>query len=427
MTDDVAALVLRDNYFQTQALSVTHRLGSRLLDQEARFIRFLEKSGRLNRAIEFLPSDEEIAERSARGVALTNPERAVLLAYCKMWLFDEIMASDLPEDPWIVTALAALLPGATARALRRLHPAPSAAARDRRHARPQAAWSTASARPSCTACPTSPARGPRRSCGPTSRRARSWATSRSGSRSRRSTTACPTRCSPSCWSRRAGSRPARPPGSCARAGSPSRWRPCSAASRRRSRRCARPQVEAKAYAARPWRLDRRGRARAPGPSHRQQRRPGRRARHQRGRRGRAARRGGGRRGAPGRRRPASASCACASSSRRCRRKATGRPSPRRRSATTWRSSSARSRSPCCRPGEGGALELICWRGGRRATPKRSSARARQLAELADSIRCRRPRDAVGRAARAAQPGVAGAWRVHGPGVGHGVQVFVRKT
>ena len=111
MTDDVAALVLRDNYFQTQALSVTGRLGPRLLDQEARFIRFLEKAGRLNRAIEFLPTDDEIAERKARGLALTHPERAVLLAYSKMWLFDEIMASDLPEDPWIGTALARYFPG----------------------------------------------------------------------------------------------------------------------------------------------------------------------------------------------------------------------------------------------------------------------------------------------------------------------------
>jgi len=105
MTDEVAALVLRDNYFQTQALSVTGRLGVALLDEEARFIRFLEKAGRLNRAIEFLPSDEEIVERKARGVGLTTPERAVLLAYCKMWLFDEIVASELPEDAWISTAL----------------------------------------------------------------------------------------------------------------------------------------------------------------------------------------------------------------------------------------------------------------------------------------------------------------------------------
>ena len=112
MTDEVAALVLRDNYFQTQALSVTSRLGVKLLDQEARFIRFLEKSGRLNRAIEFLPSDDEIADRGAHGIGLTTPERAVLLAYSKMWLFDEIMGSDLPEDPWIGTALARYFPAA---------------------------------------------------------------------------------------------------------------------------------------------------------------------------------------------------------------------------------------------------------------------------------------------------------------------------
>jgi glutamate dehydrogenase len=114
MTDEVAALVLRDNVFQTQCLSITHRLGPRLLDQEARFIRFLEKQGRLNRAIEFLPGDDEIAERKAMtgpgGGKLTTPERAVLLAYCKMWLFDEILASDLPEDPWIGTALARYFP-----------------------------------------------------------------------------------------------------------------------------------------------------------------------------------------------------------------------------------------------------------------------------------------------------------------------------
>ena len=73
MTDDVAALVLRDNYFQTQVLSVTGRIAPQLLDAQQRFIQFLEKGGRLNRAIEFLPSDEEIAERRARGRGLTAP------------------------------------------------------------------------------------------------------------------------------------------------------------------------------------------------------------------------------------------------------------------------------------------------------------------------------------------------------------------
>src|SRR5690349_196671 len=68
MTGDVAALVLRDNYFQTQALSAMNRIAPRLLDAQQRFIQFLEKAGRLNRAIEYLPSDEEFGERRARGI-----------------------------------------------------------------------------------------------------------------------------------------------------------------------------------------------------------------------------------------------------------------------------------------------------------------------------------------------------------------------
>ncbi|MBC5782716.1 NAD-glutamate dehydrogenase [Ramlibacter sp. USB13] len=110
MTEQVAALVLRDNYFQTQALSVGGRLAAKQLDEQARFIRFLEKAGELDRAIEYLPSEEEIAARLAKGQGLTSPERAVLLAYGKMWLNDALVASDLPEDPWIATALERYFP-----------------------------------------------------------------------------------------------------------------------------------------------------------------------------------------------------------------------------------------------------------------------------------------------------------------------------
>lgn len=110
MTEEVAALVLRDNYFQSQALSIGGRLAPRQLEEQARFIRFLEKKGELDRVIEYLPSDEQIAERKARGLGLTSPERAVLLAYGKMWLNDALVASDLPEDPWIATALERYFP-----------------------------------------------------------------------------------------------------------------------------------------------------------------------------------------------------------------------------------------------------------------------------------------------------------------------------
>jgi len=112
MTDDVASLVLRDNVFQTQVLSVTGRIAPQLLDAQARFMQSLEKRGRLNRAIEFLPSDETIAERRANGRGLTAPEHAVLLAYSKIWLYDELLASALPDDPWVATALLRYFPGA---------------------------------------------------------------------------------------------------------------------------------------------------------------------------------------------------------------------------------------------------------------------------------------------------------------------------
>ncbi len=110
MTDEVAQLVLRDNIFQTQVLSVTGRVAPQLLDAQTRFMQFLEKAGRLNRAIEFLPTDEEIAERRAKGQGLAAPEAAVLLAYSKIWLYDELLASPLPDDPWVATALERYFP-----------------------------------------------------------------------------------------------------------------------------------------------------------------------------------------------------------------------------------------------------------------------------------------------------------------------------
>ncbi|MEP7329285.1 MAG: NAD-glutamate dehydrogenase, partial [Betaproteobacteria bacterium] len=115
MTDEVAALVLRDNYFQTQVLSITGRIAPALLDAQARFIQFLEKQGRLNRWIEFLPSDEEIAERRRAGAGLTGPEAAVVLAYSKIWLYDELLASTLPDDAWVATALVRYFPSALAK------------------------------------------------------------------------------------------------------------------------------------------------------------------------------------------------------------------------------------------------------------------------------------------------------------------------
>ncbi|MFO1413311.1 MAG: NAD-glutamate dehydrogenase [Burkholderiales bacterium] len=112
MTDDVAAQVLRDNYFQTQVLSVTNRIAPQLLDAQARFMQYLEKTGRINRALEHLPSDDEIAERRSAGRGLTRPEAAVLLACSKIWLDEELKSSPLPDDPWVATALERYFPKA---------------------------------------------------------------------------------------------------------------------------------------------------------------------------------------------------------------------------------------------------------------------------------------------------------------------------
>ena len=111
MTDEVATLVLRDNYAQTQILSVTWARGVALLDEQADFMRRLAHAGRLNRKLEFLPMDEELAQRKAARAGLTHPELAVLLAYSKIELYDEVLASDVPEDPYIRTALERYFPG----------------------------------------------------------------------------------------------------------------------------------------------------------------------------------------------------------------------------------------------------------------------------------------------------------------------------
>ncbi|MEX0696938.1 MAG: NAD-glutamate dehydrogenase domain-containing protein, partial [Dongiaceae bacterium] len=110
MTDEVAELVLRDNYLQSQALTVAEVRGPEALDRLGRLMRGLERAGRLDRAIEFLPDDESLAERAAARRGLTRPELAVLLAYAKMALYQELLPSDLPDDPRLVDDLAHYFP-----------------------------------------------------------------------------------------------------------------------------------------------------------------------------------------------------------------------------------------------------------------------------------------------------------------------------
>ncbi|MCA3269453.1 MAG: NAD-glutamate dehydrogenase, partial [Thalassospira sp.] len=100
MTDDVAHLVLADNYRQSAALSVAEARGAALTQEYISLMHVLEASGQLNRAIEFLPADSVIQERSRNGQApLTRPELAVLLAYAKMDIFEALLESKLPDEP----------------------------------------------------------------------------------------------------------------------------------------------------------------------------------------------------------------------------------------------------------------------------------------------------------------------------------------
>lgn len=101
MTDDVADLVLRDNYLQTQAISLAKSSSVKQLDSFIRYLDELEKSANLDRELEFLPNDEELVEREERALGLTRPENSVLIAYAKMSLFDSLMASDVLKDPYL--------------------------------------------------------------------------------------------------------------------------------------------------------------------------------------------------------------------------------------------------------------------------------------------------------------------------------------
>jgi glutamate dehydrogenase len=101
MTGDVAKLVLRDNYRQTLALSIAHSRSVELLPAHIRTIRLLEKTGLLNRKVEFLPDDETLMERQRENKGLTRPELAVLLSYSKIWLYDELMKSTVPDDDFL--------------------------------------------------------------------------------------------------------------------------------------------------------------------------------------------------------------------------------------------------------------------------------------------------------------------------------------
>jgi glutamate dehydrogenase len=110
MTDEVAHLVLEDNRLQTQAISIAHNQGYIALGEQSHFLDNLEKSGLLNRKIEFLPSRKDLEKRQVEKVGLTRPELCVMLAYAKMDIYNQILASDLVKDDYFESELCAYFP-----------------------------------------------------------------------------------------------------------------------------------------------------------------------------------------------------------------------------------------------------------------------------------------------------------------------------
>ncbi|MDP6705331.1 MAG: NAD-glutamate dehydrogenase [Alphaproteobacteria bacterium] len=111
MTDEVGELVLRNNYLQTQALSMLESRSASLLEQQVRYMRALERAGQLDPAIEFLPDEEILEARRNDSRGLARPELAVLLAYAKMVLYEDFLESDLTDSEYLVNDVIAYFPG----------------------------------------------------------------------------------------------------------------------------------------------------------------------------------------------------------------------------------------------------------------------------------------------------------------------------
>lgn len=110
VTHEVAELVLHDNYQQALVMSFTAFNAKKNIGLHTNYIKELESQGILDRQVEFLPTDKELLERKAVSEGLTRPELAILLAYTKISVKQEILKSALPEDPYLKQVLSTAFP-----------------------------------------------------------------------------------------------------------------------------------------------------------------------------------------------------------------------------------------------------------------------------------------------------------------------------
>ncbi|WP_339524763.1 NAD-glutamate dehydrogenase [Pseudomonas sp. EA_35y_Pfl2_R111] len=110
MTDAVGGLVLGNNYKQTQALSLAERRARERVGEYKRLMNALEAAGKLDRALEFLPTDDELNERAANGLGLTRPELSVLISYSKIDLKESLLKSLVPDDEYLAREMETAFP-----------------------------------------------------------------------------------------------------------------------------------------------------------------------------------------------------------------------------------------------------------------------------------------------------------------------------
>lgn len=110
MTEEVAALVLSDNFVQTRAISLTVAQGYRTLELQSRYINALERQGKIDRLVEFIPEDKVLMERKLIGAGLTRPVIAVLLCYSKTILKEQLLATQVLEDSYLKHLLVEYFP-----------------------------------------------------------------------------------------------------------------------------------------------------------------------------------------------------------------------------------------------------------------------------------------------------------------------------